>query len=249
MTSHAVLRRRPHRDCSAVSMTPGSQPTARRAGTPAADRRPRRLGPRPVAGRAAHRRRGLGARRPQPELPAVLQRPEGGAGLRVRRSADRRRPGHRQLLLRRRSGRALSVAHWSPCRLCRRPRCPPVAGALGCTGLGTVCTVASGVSGAASSAAGSVVGFGVGSVLDAVSSWVTGGAVWLLGQIGGVLSTTTAIDLGAPWFRSHYATMVGAGRRGDRAPPPARRPPGPLPPERGHCSCARCWSTSRWPSC
>ncbi|HEY4929351.1 MAG TPA: hypothetical protein VIH95_09390 [Acidimicrobiales bacterium] len=87
--------------------------------------------------------------------------------------------------------------------------CSPVAGALGATGLGTVCTVANGVSSAASSAAGSVVGFGVGSVLDAISGWVTGGAVWLLGQIGGVLSTTTAIDLGAPWFRAHYATMVG----------------------------------------
>ncbi len=55
----------------------------------------------------------------------------------------------------------------------------------------------------------SAVGFGVGSVLDAVSSWVTSGAVWLLGQIGGVLSSSTAIDLGAPWFRTHYATMAG----------------------------------------
>jgi len=91
--------------------------------------------------------------------------------------------------------------------------CPAAAAALSGVGLGAVCSVASGVSGvvgsAASSAAGSVVGFGVGSVLDAVSSWVTSGAVWLLGQIGGVLSTTTAIDLGAPWFRTHYATMVG----------------------------------------
>jgi hypothetical protein len=87
--------------------------------------------------------------------------------------------------------------------------CSPVAGALSATGLGTVCAVANGVSGAATSAAGSVVGFGVGSVLDAVSGWVTGGAVWLLSQIGGVLSTTTAIDLSAPWFRSHYATMAG----------------------------------------
>ena len=32
--------------------------------------------------------------------------------------------------------------------------------------------------------------------------------MWLLGQIGGVLSSTTAIDLGAPWFRTHYATMA-----------------------------------------
>ncbi len=46
------------------------------------------------------------------------------------------------------------------------------------------------------------------SVLDAVSSWVTSGAVWLLGQIGGVLSSSTSIDLGAPWFQAHYATMA-----------------------------------------
>jgi hypothetical protein len=87
--------------------------------------------------------------------------------------------------------------------------CSAAASALGGTGLGAVCAVAKGVSGAVGSAVGSAVGFGVGSVLDAVSSWVTSGAVWLLGQIGGVLSTTTAIDLGAPWFRSHYATMAG----------------------------------------
>jgi len=86
--------------------------------------------------------------------------------------------------------------------------CSPVAGALGATGLGPVCSAAKSVAGAASSAAGSVLGFGVGSVLDAVSGWVTGGAVWLLGQIGGVLAASTAIDLGAPWFRAHYAVMV-----------------------------------------
>ena len=89
------------------------------------------------------------------------------------------------------------------------PGCPAAAGALGGTGLGAVCNVAGGVAGSVGSAVGSAVGFGVGSVLDAVSSWVTGGAVWLLAQIGGVLSTTTAVDLGAPWFRSHYATMAG----------------------------------------
>jgi len=86
--------------------------------------------------------------------------------------------------------------------------CSPVTGALGAAGLGPVCSVANSVAGAASNAAGSVVGFGVGSVLDAVSGWVTSGAVWLLGQIGAVLSASTAIDLGAPWFRAHYATMA-----------------------------------------
>jgi len=87
--------------------------------------------------------------------------------------------------------------------------CPAAAGALGGTGLGAVCNVAGSVTGSVGSVVGSAVGFGVGSVLDAVSSWVTGGAAWLLTQIGGVLSTTTAVDLGAPWFRSHYATMAG----------------------------------------
>ena len=86
--------------------------------------------------------------------------------------------------------------------------CSPVTGALGAAGLGPVCSVANGVAGAASSAAGSIVGFGVGSVLDSVSGWVTSGAVWLLSQIGAVLSASTAIDLGAPWFRAHYATMA-----------------------------------------
>jgi hypothetical protein len=93
------------------------------------------------------------------------------------------------------------------------PGCPAAAGALGGTGLGAVCSVTGNVAGtvgsAVGSAVGSVVGIGVGSVLDAVSSWVTSGAIWLLGQIGGVLSATTAVDLGAPWFRSHYATMAG----------------------------------------
>jgi len=86
--------------------------------------------------------------------------------------------------------------------------CPSAAGALGVTGIGAVCSVAQGVGGTVGSAVGSAVGFGVGSVLDAIAGWVTDGAVWLLGQIGGVLSATTAIDLGAPWFRAHYATMA-----------------------------------------
>ena len=86
--------------------------------------------------------------------------------------------------------------------------CSPIGGALGASGLGPVCSVANGVAGGVSNAVGSVVGFGVGSVLDAVSGWVTSGAVWLLGQIGGVLASSTAVDLAAPWFAAHYATMA-----------------------------------------
>jgi hypothetical protein len=64
------------------------------------------------------------------------------------------------------------------------------------------------VAGAASSAVGSAVGFTAGSVLDALGSWVSDGAAWLLGQIGGVLNASTSVDLGAPWFSAHYATMA-----------------------------------------
>ena len=81
--------------------------------------------------------------------------------------------------------------------------CTPAAGALG-----VACSVVGSAAGATGSVVSSAVGFGVGSVLDAVSSWVTSGAVWLLGQVGRVLSSSTSIDLGAPWFQTHYATMA-----------------------------------------
>ena len=83
--------------------------------------------------------------------------------------------------------------------------CPSPAGALATAGLGPICQAASGAVGQAAS---SVVGFGASSVLDAMGSWVSGGAVWLLQQIGAVLSATTSIDLGASWFTTHYETMA-----------------------------------------
>jgi hypothetical protein len=86
--------------------------------------------------------------------------------------------------------------------------CPPAASALGAAGLGPVCQAAAGASGLVGSAASQVVGFGVGSVLDALGSWVSSGAVWLLAQVGSVLSDTTGIDLGASWFTSHYLEMA-----------------------------------------
>ncbi len=86
--------------------------------------------------------------------------------------------------------------------------CSPAAGALGGVGLGQLCQAASGVTGVAGSAATQVAGFGVDSVLNALGSWVTEGAVWLLGQIGGVLAGSTSVALGAPWFVAHYETMA-----------------------------------------
>ncbi len=86
--------------------------------------------------------------------------------------------------------------------------CPPGAAALGVGGLGSVCQVAGGVTGLAGSAASQVTGFGVNSVLGALGSWVAQGAVWLLDQVGAVLTSTTSIDLGASWFTQHYETMA-----------------------------------------
>jgi hypothetical protein len=94
--------------------------------------------------------------------------------------------------------------------------CPTAAAALGGAGLGTVCKVASGVTGAAGSAvsglagsaASSVAGFGVDSVLNALGNWVSSGATWLLAQIGSALGATTSIDLSASWFTDHYRTMA-----------------------------------------
>ncbi len=54
----------------------------------------------------------------------------------------------------------------------------------------------------------SLSGFGINSVLDGMTTWVSDGAVWLLGQIGTVLQDTTQIDLSASWFTTHFATMA-----------------------------------------
>lgn len=90
--------------------------------------------------------------------------------------------------------------------------CPATAVALGAAGLGPICQVASGVAGAVGSAVGSAateaVGLGANSVLDALGSWVSDGATWLLSQIGTVIGDSTGIDLGASWFTAHYQTMA-----------------------------------------
>ncbi len=86
--------------------------------------------------------------------------------------------------------------------------CPSVAGAIGAVGLGPVCQVAGGASSIVGSAASQVAGIGVDSVLNALGNWVSSGAVWLLGQIGTVLSATTSIDLGASWFVAHEQAMT-----------------------------------------
>ena len=73
---------------------------------------------------------------------------------------------------------------------------------VGCTGL--LSPVCSGVTGIGSGVAGASAS----AVLGAVTGWVVQGASWLLGQIGGVLTSTTSVDLGAGWFVGHYRAMA-----------------------------------------
>jgi len=75
--------------------------------------------------------------------------------------------------------------------------------ATGCTGLDAlnpICQVGS--------LGGSIAASGFESVLSGISQWVASGAEWLLGQIGDVLVATTAVDVGATWFRTHYGQMT-----------------------------------------
>ena len=76
----------------------------------------------------------------------------------------------------------------------------PVCPVLG--PLDTICQAANGIG-------STVVSTGANDVLSAFSNWVVSGATWLLDQIGGVLNSTTSIDLGASWFAGHYRLMVG----------------------------------------
>jgi hypothetical protein len=80
-------------------------------------------------------------------------------------------------------------------------------GSTGCTGLEALNPICYAV-GAVGSIGGSVASSAVDAVLNGLSQWVAGGAEWLLAQIGNVLISTTSIDLGAGWFRTHYEVMV-----------------------------------------
>jgi hypothetical protein len=80
----------------------------------------------------------------------------------------------------------------------------PATGCPGLDALNPLCQAASALGGIG----GSALSTGVDAVLGGLGSWVAGGAEWLLGQIGNVLVSTTTIDLGASWFRTHYGQMT-----------------------------------------
>ncbi len=75
--------------------------------------------------------------------------------------------------------------------------------AAGCTGLDALNPICQ-----AGSIGGSLASSGFESVLSGISQWVASGAEWLLSQIGDVLSSTTTVDVGATWFKSHYGQMT-----------------------------------------
>src|SRR5580698_6424481 len=74
------------------------------------------------------------------------------------------------------------------------------AGCSGLDALNPICQVGS--------LGGSIATSGFESVLNGISQWVASGAEWLLRQIGDVLVSTTTIDVGATWFRTHYGQMT-----------------------------------------
>ena len=46
-------------------------------------------------------------------------------------------------------------------------------------------------------------------VMRGVTAWVTNGAVWVTGKVGGLIEKTTSPDLTASWFEGQYGAMVG----------------------------------------
>lgn len=89
------------------------------------------------------------------------------------------------------------------------PLCP--AGAVPV--IGSVCnTITGGIGNAAGGAGGSIIGSGISAVLlsafDTASQWVASGALWLLGQVGSLMSSSTSVGLGTSWFEAHESVMA-----------------------------------------
>lgn len=71
-------------------------------------------------------------------------------------------------------------------------------------GVSVVCDAAGSAASAAAGAAGDAI-------LGQLTGWVGDGAAWLLRQVADAIDSTTAVDLSAPWFQSHYAFMFQVG--------------------------------------
>jgi type IV secretion system protein TrbL len=65
-----------------------------------------------------------------------------------------------------------------------------------------------GPAGVVSGAATSVVGGVVDTVLSGLAHALSSAVVWFLSQIARLVTASTTVDVGADWFRAHYAVMV-----------------------------------------
>lgn len=71
-------------------------------------------------------------------------------------------------------------------------------------GVSVACDAVGDAASAAAGAAGDAI-------LGQLTAWVGDGAAWLLRQVAEAIDSTTAIDLSAPWFESHYGFMFQVG--------------------------------------
>ena len=69
-------------------------------------------------------------------------------------------------------------------------------------------TVVEGVGGAAGDAVGAGVSVVGDAAMDGLTSWVAGGASWLVGRVGQMLDRSTRPSLGSTWFTRQYRAMI-----------------------------------------
>ena len=105
---------------------------------------------------------------------------------------------------------ASQVAHNAPHQIAATPRTG--SGGSGISSLlGDLTSALTGLfhlgGGAAQGAAGDLLGLSANAILKALASWVTSGALWLLDQVGAVLTSTTQADLGSSWFGARLSLM------------------------------------------
>ncbi len=81
----------------------------------------------------------------------------------------------------------------------------PAATSGTCAGLHAILSPSCIVGGVAADTANLTIN----AVFNAMSSWVSQGAIWLLHAVGSALFTTTRPALGSTWFTHHFTTMAG----------------------------------------
>lgn len=84
------------------------------------------------------------------------------------------------------------------------PGCVPSA-TLVCAGQ----AIFSGVTGAAGDAVSAGVGLVGDSAMSGLTSWVAGGAAWLVSRVGQMLERSSRPALGSTWFTRQYRAMIG----------------------------------------